>query len=407
MIDHGHRTRSSTGTKPTLAPFHTAAEGYSALVTSVLKFGVPVGPSVQATALITPSEEPVNLPNYSDEHAPNATSAYAMSTFNVNDALREYKDSALEALLGELRQMLKFPAFEAVDVSSLTWEQLKKRIPSKMFFVKLKYLANGDFEKVKARLVAGGHRQDRSGYTEEQTSSSPTAGTMSLFTVAGLAARERHKVRSCDIGAAYLKAKILEEVFMYLDPKMSALLCIMKLEWTPLLDTKGRLTVRLLRALYGCIESGKLWHDALSEFLESIGYVRNPHDICVFNKWHKDIQKQSTAIVHVDDLMITCESDGPLDWIMAELRGRFGDLTEHKGQVHSYLGMQFDFADDGKVKITMPGYIEKILTKYGIEKVQKYPTDGDLFKKDENSPLLNDALRIDFHSRVYKAAYMA
>ena len=89
------------------------------------------------------------------------------------------------------------------------------------------------------------------------------------------------------------------------------LLCLMKPEWTPLLDTKGRLTVRLLRALYGCIESGKLWHDALSEFLESIRYVRNPHDICVFNKWHEDIQEQSTAIVHVDDLMITCESDGP------------------------------------------------------------------------------------------------
>ena len=62
VIDHGHRTRSSTGTKPTLAPFHTAAEGYSALVTSVLKFGVPVGPSVQATALIPPSEEPVRRP---------------------------------------------------------------------------------------------------------------------------------------------------------------------------------------------------------------------------------------------------------------------------------------------------------------------------------------------------------
>ena len=46
----------------------------------------------------------MNLPNYSDEHALNATSAYAMSTFKVNDALREYQDSAV---LGELRQKLK------------------------------------------------------------------------------------------------------------------------------------------------------------------------------------------------------------------------------------------------------------------------------------------------------------
>ena len=108
--------------------------------------------------------------------------------------------------------------------------------------------------------------------------------------------------------AAYLKAKILE------DPKMSALLCVMK---PSLLDTK---------------------------------YVGNSRHLCV-QQMARRYSKTQTIL----RIIITCESDGPLDWIMVALRGRFGDLTEHKGQVHCYLVMQFDFTDDGKDKFTMPG----------------------------------------------------
>lgn len=327
--------------------------------------------------------------------------------YTVRDALAEYNEAALDAIIAELRQMLSFPTFEAIDWRNLSKEQLKQRIPSKMF-IKLKYLANGDFDKIKARLVAGGHRQDRSLYSEEQTSS-PTAGTSSVFVVAGLAAREKRKVRVIDFIAAFLKAHIIQEINMYLDVIISSLLCVMKPEWVELLDHKGRLTVKLLRALYGCVESGKLWYDTLSEFLESMGYVRNPHDICVFNKWNEDVQLQSTIIIHVDDLMLTCADDGPLDEIAGQLRARFGEITEHTGLLHNYLGMQFDFSEVGRVNITMSGYVDKMLIKYGISEsmVEKYPTNDNLFKRDDNSPALDDYHRIEFHSSVYTVAYLA
>jgi hypothetical protein len=46
-------------------------------------------------------------------------------------------------------------------------------------FLKEKCLANGDFEKLKARLgAAGGHLQDRNVYTE---TASPTIMTQSVF----------------------------------------------------------------------------------------------------------------------------------------------------------------------------------------------------------------------------------
>ena len=50
-------------------------------------------------------------------------------------------------------------------------------IPSSKF-VKEKYKADGTFEKVKARLVAGGHRQDRRVY--EGNTNSPTVSTSEM-----------------------------------------------------------------------------------------------------------------------------------------------------------------------------------------------------------------------------------
>ena len=57
-------------------------------------------------------------------------------------------------------------------------------LKSHMFLVK-KYLADGSFEKVKARLVVDGRDQDANLYPNKP---SPTVAIHSVFTVLGLAA---------------------------------------------------------------------------------------------------------------------------------------------------------------------------------------------------------------------------
>ena len=54
-------------------------------------------------------------------------------------------------------------------------------------FLKDKYTADGKFDKLKSRLVAGGHLQDKSIY---DNGSSPTVSTTSVFIVAAIAASE-------------------------------------------------------------------------------------------------------------------------------------------------------------------------------------------------------------------------
>ena len=49
-------------------------------------------------------------------------------------------------------------------------------------------------------------------------------------------------------------------------------------------NRNGTLVVKLLKALYGCKQSAKLWYKKLSGTLGHLGYVANDVEPCVFNK---------------------------------------------------------------------------------------------------------------------------
>jgi hypothetical protein len=64
-------------------------------------------------------------------------------------------------------------------------------------FVKPKFDPDGEFDKIKARLVEGGNRQKRYLYSETETSSSTTS-LVGLFT----AANEGRTVITADVAGA-------------------------------------------------------------------------------------------------------------------------------------------------------------------------------------------------------------
>ena len=62
-----------------------------------------------------------------------------------------------------------------------------------------------------------------------------------------------------------------------------------------------------------------------------------------------------------DDLFVTCYDPDILDATILEIDALFKGCTLHRGKVHSYLGMIFDFNMDGEVhSIAMDGYIEAV-----------------------------------------------
>ena len=114
---------------------------------------------------------------------------------SVNEALRTRGKDAEVVIMKELGQMLRKKVWTPVDIKSLSYNE-KRRIIRSSMFLKEKFLASGEFEKLKARLVAGGDQQDKSLYDDL---SAPTVGTSAVFTILSVGAwnRQHSGMRIC------------------------------------------------------------------------------------------------------------------------------------------------------------------------------------------------------------------
>ena len=321
----------------------------------------------------------------------------------VNKALEKFGKDALKSLCAELLQMHQKRVWKPVKLTSLSIQERRKIIRSSMF-LKEKYLSTGEFDKLKARLVAGGHMQDRSIYTQDDTEA-PTASLQSVYMVAAMAAHEGRAVMTADITGAYLNADMKKDIHMKLEPKLAEVLAAMEPSYGEYINADGTLIVKLTKALYGCVESAKLWYDNIAGFLRGEGFVQNARDRCVFNKVVGG--NQVTVCIYVDDLLVTCKDADVIQSVMSKLRETYKDITVHEGLVHSYLGQTFDFSVPKKVKITMEGYVNDFLEEYEIEGCASTPGTDKLFTVDATSePLAPDQAEI-YHSRVAKLLYLA
>ena len=88
----------------------------------------------------------------------------------------------MPVILAELQQHLDTPTWHSKKWSNLSEQERKAVLRSKVF-MKDKYLASGAFDRYKARLVAGGHQQDKSLYDDLN---SPTIATSHILTIAAL-----------------------------------------------------------------------------------------------------------------------------------------------------------------------------------------------------------------------------
>ena len=87
------------------------------------------------------------------------------------------------------------------------------------------------------------------------------------------------------IGGAYLTAPMSSVVYMQLGKDVAAALVeLAPKKYTKYLGMDGTLIVRLRKALYGCVESARLWFNTLSSALLDHGLESNPMTKCVLSK---------------------------------------------------------------------------------------------------------------------------
>ena len=142
-------------------------------------------------------------------------SVYGMK-LSVNKGIELFGFEAILSIVKEVKQMLDQEVWVGQEPEELTSEDWKTVISS-MIFLKEKFTAEGLFQKLKARLVAGGHQQKKELFEEK---SAPTIATQSVFMVAAIAAVEGRAVAAVDVPGAFLKAAVSDNdppVWMKLD----------------------------------------------------------------------------------------------------------------------------------------------------------------------------------------------
>jgi hypothetical protein len=327
--------------------------------------------------------------------------------YSTKAAVKKFGSKAYDAMFKEMSQIIDMKTIRPVELRSLTSRQRSKIIRSHMFF-KEKFYPNGDFEKLKARFVAGGDGQDRSMYSENQISSQ-TVSTSSVFVIAALAAREKRAVATVDFPGAYLNSDMPsdgEKVFMRMDPYMTSVLCKVSPEYKQYVNQDGTAVVQVVKGLYGLIEAAKLWFDKLTGLLKTIGFKSNPYDPCVLNRLDSN-GDQTTLAIHVDDVLITASTEEAIDQLLVELESFYPGLSISRGKELNYLGMIFKFKDDGKCVVSMEGFVEDLLSSCDIAGTCGTPATSTLFSINENSPCLLVQDKVTFHSLTAKLLYFA
>ena len=302
---------------------------------------------------------------------------HTWALMSVPRALKLFPGPTASAIKSEVTSLLAKGTFSAVDRGSLTPGQ-QKRILRSIMNVTEKFLptvdssGNRELDKIKARFCVDGRDQVRSDYKTDEIES-PTASMAAIFTVAQLAAAEERFIMVGDVGSAYLNAHMPTKdpdkiLHMIIEKYVADEIIRQDESFGKYRMRNGNILVRLNKALYGTIQSAKLWYEEMAGTLQNNGFTANPRDLCIFNK---DVRgNQFTIVVYVDDLKMTCRDKTAVLEMEQILRNVYGQFRTTQGPLVSYLGLTWDYSEAGYVKVSQAGMIQDIVARR-----EKFHTD--------------------------------
>ena len=347
---------------------------------------------------------------------------YHWATMTVTRALKLFPEKTAKAIETEVKSLLAKKTFAGVHIHTLSPTQRKKILRSNMNVVE-KYLPSLDstgkreIDKLKARFCVDGRAQAREDYAREEIES-PTANVSSIFTIAQIAAAENRFVIVGDVGTAYLNARMPMDIpdkilHMFIEGNVAAAIIQQDPTFAQYRRSNGGILVRLEKALYGCIESAKLWYTEIANTLKINGFTANPRDLCVFNKTVKG--NQFTIIVYVDDLKMTCVDKAAVIEFEKILLNTYGQFRTCTDRIVAYLGCMWDYTEPGFVKVSQAGMIQDLVTARedyhtdrGLTLTGKpnSPAAPHLFDRTVDCDLLSDAQAKVFHTHTATAIYL-
>jgi hypothetical protein len=247
-------------------------------------------------------EQPARVTTRSGREVVRPSRYAAVTKVSQGEWKQEHSDKAIKK---ELTQLFK----EMVAKMPVKKDIIPSNAPvlnSHMFLVN-KYHAYGEFEKVKARLVADGCDQDS---TLCPNKSSPTVAIHSVFTVLGMAGEKSWRiVVKIHIKGAFVQTPMSgPPIFMKIDPKIVKYTKELYPELEEYQWKDQCIYTVMLKAMYGCIQASALWYALIRGEFEQMGYVVSETDKCVFIKQVGE-EKRFTLLLHVDDILALVDQE--------------------------------------------------------------------------------------------------
>ena len=217
-------------------------------------------------------------------------SAFA-GNMTVKQAMEINPEWTMIGVNKEIESLLKKKVLVFVDPATISFTDYHRAIPCKLF-IKEKQ------DAMKARMVAGGHRQEQ--LPTEETNS-PTVMNVSLMALIQIITTNNLNVCVADVETAYLNARNTSNDLMYISAKDSQHFVRAQPHLAVYLDKQGCLVCKIVKALYGLQQSAKLWYDHLSSTLHTLKYKPIMEDRCAFikvvdGKTYGDIKSHSGII---------------------------------------------------------------------------------------------------------------
>ena len=328
---------------------------------------------------------------------------------SARQGFKQVGEEAVAAMIKEYKQlnngpMPGKPVVEAIDTDTIPREELTKALDA-VNLIKLKRCG-----KVKGRSCLNGSKQRRYLKPDESVAS-PTVSLEALMSTLVIDAHEKRDVAIFDVPGAYLHAKFPKDklVLMRLKDEFVDIMCKVNPEFLKhVKQEKGRkvLYLRVLRALYGCIESALMWYNLFAKTLVDMGFILNPYDRCVANKTVNG--SQLTVAWYVDDCKVSHADPEVVTDFIDSLKPHFGELTTSRGRKHTFLGINFEMTENGYVELEMKEQQKEAIQSFGedVSGVAVSPARYHLFNVRDNATPLSEEKADIFHSVVAKMLYI-
>ncbi len=289
-------------------------------------------------------EDPSNAKPVTEEDREEWALGIALAHYSIGVGIKKFRERGKARVTKELPQMHDMNVFQPVARELLSKEERAKALTSLMF------LKEKRDKSVKARMCAK-RRKQRGDWTKQDTTS-PTILMEVVFITAVIEVHEERNVACFDIPGAFLHADLDKDITMNLKGRLAELMVKVAPNFHTLCqDAESN--------LWASQECPSVYNKLVAD-LEGDRFVMNPYDPCVANKMVN--RKQMTVCWHVDDLKALQVNPGEITIFGEWLNATYGvTIATHRGKVHNYLGMIFDYSKKGKAMVNMIKYIKNII----------------------------------------------